>query len=151
MKVIFMKDMKGKGKRGDVKEVPDGYAQNFLIKRGIAKEATSANLNTLKRVEKAEKDAYEAEKAEAEDIKKKLEADKTVVEFKSKAGTDGRLFGSVSGKKISEGLEKQFGIKIDKRKLGLPEPIKSLGYTNVPVKLFKGVESTVRVHITEQN
>lgn len=151
MKVIFMKDMRGKGKRGDVKEVPDGYAQNFLIKRGIAKEATSANLNTLKRVEKAEKDAYEAEKAEAEDIKKKLEADKTVVEFKSKAGTDGRLFGSVSGKKISEGLEQQFGIKIDKRKLGLPEPIKSLGYTNVPVKLFKGVESTVRVHITEQN
>ena len=146
-----MKDMRGKGKRGDVKEVPDGYAQNFLIKRGIAKEATSANLNTLKRVEKAEKDAYEAEKAEAEDIKKKLEADKTVVEFKSKAGTDGRLFVSVSVKKISEVLEQQFGIKIDKRKLGLPEPIKSLGYTNVPVKLFKGVESTVRVHITEQN
>ena len=85
MKVIFIKDMKGKGKRGEVKNVPDGYAQNFLIKNGYAKEATSSNLNTLKRVQKAEKDAYEAEKAAAEDIKKKLEDDKTIVNFKSKA------------------------------------------------------------------
>ena len=92
MKVIFIKDMKGKGKRGEVKNVPDGYAQNFLIKNGYAKEATSSNLNTLKRVQKAEKDAYEAEKAAAEDIKKKLEDDKTIVNFKSKAGTDSRLF-----------------------------------------------------------
>ena len=151
MKVIFIKDMKGKGKRGEVKNVPDGYAQNFLFKNGYAKEATSSNLNTLKRVQKAEKDAYEAEKAAAEDIKKKLEDDKTIVNFKSKAGTDSRLFGSISGKKIVEGLEKQYGIKVDKRKLELPEPIKSLGYTNVPVKLFKGVEAVIRVHITEQD
>lgn len=151
MKVIFIKDMKGKGKRGEVKNVPDGYAQNFLIKNEYAKEATSSNLNTLKRVQKAEKDAYEAEKAAAEDIKKKLEDDKTIVNFKSKAGTDSRLFGSISSKKIVEGLEKQYGIKVDKRKLELPEPIKSLGYTNVPVKLFKGVEAVIRVHITEQD
>lgn len=151
MKVIFIKDMRGKGKRGDVKDVPTGYAQNFLIKNGYAKEANAANLNTLKRVEKAEKDAYEAQKAEAEKIKAKLEEDDTVVNFKSKAGADSRLFGSISGKKIVEGLEKQYGLKVDKRKLELPEPIKSLGYTNVKVKLFKGVESTIRVHITEQN
>lgn len=151
MKVIFIKDMRGKGKRGDVKDVPTGYAQNFLIKNGYAKEANAANLNTLKRVEKAEKDAYEAQKAEAEKIKAKLEDDNTVVNFKSKAGTDSRLFGSISGKKIVEGLEKQYGLKVDKRKLELPEPIKSLGYTNVKVKLFKGVESTIRVHITEQD
>ena len=151
MKVIFIKDLKGKGKRGEVKNVPDGYAQNFLIKNGYAKEATSSNLNTLKRVQKAEKDAYEAEKAAAEDINKKLEDDKTIVNFKSKAGTDSRLFGSISGKKIVEGLEKQYGIKVDKRKLELPEPIKSLGYTNVPVKLFKGVEAVIRVHIMEQD
>lgn len=125
--------------------------KNFLIKNGYAKEATSSNLNTLKRVQKAEKDAYEAEKAAAEDIKKKLEDDKTIVNFKSKAGTDSRLFGSISSKKIVEGLEKQYGIKVDKRKLELPEPIKSLGYTNVPVKLFKGVEAVIRVHITEQD
>ena len=151
MKVIFIKDMRGKGKRGDVKDVPTGYAQNFLIKNGYAKEANAANLNTLKRVEKAEKDAYEAQKAEAEKIKAKLEEDSTVVNFKSKSGTDSRLFGSISGKKIVEGLEKQYGLKVDKRKLELPEPIKSLGYTNVKVKLFKGVESTIRVHITEQD
>ena len=150
MKVIFMQDVKGRGKRGQVKNVPDGYAQNFLIKRGLAKEANKGNLNTLKRVEANEKAEYEAQKAEAEAIKVKLEADGTVVELKSKAGADARLFGSVSGKKIVAALDQQFGIKLDKRKLNLPEPIKALGYTNVPVKLFKGVESKVRVHITEE-
>lgn len=150
MKVIFVQDVRGRGKRGEVKNVPDGYAQNYLIKRGLAKEANKGNLNTLKRVEANEKAAYEAEKAEAIEIKKQLENDNTVVQFKSKAGADGRLFGSLSGKKIVEGLEKQFSIKIDKRKLELPEPVKALGYTNVKVKLFKGVESTIRVHITEE-
>ncbi|MCZ9600237.1 50S ribosomal protein L9 [Lactobacillus mulieris] len=150
MKVIFVQDVRGRGKRGEVKNVPDGYAQNYLIKRGLAKEANKGNLNTLKRVEANEKAAYEAEKADAIKIKKQLESDNTVVQFKSKEGTDGRLFGSISGKKIVEGLEQQFGLKIDKRKLELPEPVKALGYTNVKVKLFKGVESTIRVHITEE-
>lgn len=150
MKVIFVQDVRGRGKRGEVKNVPDGYAQNYLIKRGLAKEANKGNLNTLKRVEANEKAAYEAEKADAIKIKKQLESDNTVVQFKSKAGTDGRLFGSISGKKIVAGLEQQFGLKIDKRKLELPEPVKALGYTNVKVKLFKGVESTIRVHITEE-
>ena len=108
-------------------------------------------MHTLERVAANEKAAYEAEKAEAEKIKAVLDKDETVVNFKSKAGTDARLFGSISGKKIVEGLEKQYGIKIDKRKLSLPEPIKALGYTNVPVKLFKGVEGTIRVHVTEQD
>lgn len=151
MKVIFTQDVRGRGKRGEVKNVPDGYAQNYLIKRGLAKPATKGNMNTLKRVEANEKAAYEAEKAEAEKIKAVLDKDETVVNFKSKAGTDARLFGSISSKKIVEGLEKQYGIKIDKRKLNLPEPIKALGYTNVSVKLFKGVEGTIRVHITEQD
>ena len=146
MKVIFTQDVRGRGKRGQVKDVPDGYAQNYLIKRGLAKEATKGNMNTLKRVEANEKAAYEAEKAEAEKIKAELEKDDTVVNFESKAGTDSRLF-----KKIVEGLEKQYGIKVDKRKLNLPEPIKTLGYTNVHAKLFKGVEATIRVHVTEQD
>ncbi|APG72561.1 50S ribosomal protein L9 [Lactobacillus delbrueckii] len=151
MKVIFMQDVKGRGKRGQVKDVPDGYAQNYLIKRGLAKEANKGNLNTLKRVEAKEKAEYEAQKAAAQEIKKQLEADETVVELKSKAGSDSRLFGSISSKKIIEGLDKQFGIKLDKHKLELREPIKVLGYTNVPVKLFKGVESKVRVHVTKEN
>lgn len=151
MKVIFTQDVRGRGKRGQVKEVPDGYAQNYLIKRGLAKAATKGNMNTLKRVEANEKAAYEAEKTEAEKVKAELEKDSTIVNFKSKAGNDSRLFGSISSKKIVEGLEKQYGIKIDKRKLNLPEPIKTLGYTNVHVKLFKGVEGTIRVHVTEQD
>lgn len=151
MKVIFMQDVKDRGKRGQVKDVPDGYAQNYLIKRGLAKEANKGNLNTLKRVEANEKAEYEAQKAAAQEIKKQLEADETVVELKSKAGSDSRLFGSISSKKIIEGLDEQFGIKLDKHKLELREPIKVLGYTNVPVKLFKGVESKVRVHVTQEN
>lgn len=150
MKVIFTKDVKGRGKRGEVKNVPDGYAQNFLLKRGLAKEANKANMHTLERVEANEKAAYESEKAEAEKIKTQLDQDETIVNFKSKAGSDSRLFGSISGKKIVDGLEDQFGIKLDKRKLNLPEPIKTLGYTNVPVKLFKGIEGKIRVHVTEQ-
>ena len=151
MKVIFMQDVKGRGKRGQVKDVPDGYAQNYLIKRGLAKEANKGNLNTLKRVEANEKAEYEAQKSAAAEIKKQLEADGTVVELKSKAGSDSRLFGSISSKKIIEGLDKQYGIKLDKHKLELREPIKVLGYTNVPVKLFKGIEAKVRVHVTQEN
>ncbi|RMC26290.1 MULTISPECIES: 50S ribosomal protein L9 [unclassified Lactobacillus] len=151
MKVIFTEDVKGRGKRGEVKNVPDGYAQNFLIKRGLAKAATKANMHTLERINANEKAAYESEKAEAERIKALLEKDETVVNFKSKAGSDSRLFGSISSKRIVEGLEEQFDIKIDKRKLSLSEPIKTLGYTNVPVKLFKGVEGKIRVHITQQD
>ncbi|RMC47752.1 50S ribosomal protein L9 [Lactobacillus sp. ESL0230] len=151
MKVIFTEDVRGRGKRGEVKEVPDGYAQNYLIKRGLAKAATKANMHTLERITANEKAAYESEKAEAEKVKALLDQDKTVVNFKSKAGSDSRLFGSISSKRIVEGLEEQFGIKVDKRKLNLREPIKTLGYTNVPVKLFKGVEGKIRVHITEQD
>jgi large subunit ribosomal protein L9 len=151
MKVIFTEDVKGRGKRGEVKNVPDGYAQNFLIKRGLAKAATKANMHTLERINANEKAAYESEKAEAERIKALLEKDETVVNFKSKAGSDSRLFGSISSKRIVEGLEEQFDIKIDKRKLSLSEPIKTLGYTNVPVKLFKGVEGKIRVHVTQQD
>lgn len=151
MKVIFTKDVRGRGKRGEVKNVPDGFAQNFLFKRGLAKAATKANMHTLERVAANEKAAFETEKAEAEKVKAELDKDATVVKFKSKAGSDSRLFGSISSKKIVEGLEEQFGIKVDKRKLNLPEPIKSLGYTNVPVKLFKGVEGKIRVHVTEKD
>ncbi len=151
MKIIFLKDVKGRGKRGQIKNVPDGYAQNFLIKKGLAQEATASNLNTLKRLEKAHRDAYEAQKQEALSLKSKLEADETVVTFTSKAGTDSRLFGSISSKKICEGLKAQYGIDLDKRKLVLPEPIKALGYTNVSVKLFKGIDAVIRVHVKPQD
>jgi ribosomal protein L9 len=150
MKVIFLKDVRGKGKRGDVKEVPDGYARNFLIKNGAAKVATKEAISQLQGQQKAEAKQLANEKAEAVAVKEKLEADDTVVQLKSKAGADSRLFGSVPSKQIVEALAKQYDIAIDKRKLQLAEPIKALGYTNVPVKLFNGVNATIRVHITAE-
>lgn len=150
MKVIFLEDVRGKGKRGQVKEVPDGYARNFLIKNGKAELATKQAISHLEAQQKAEAKIAANEKAAAKQIKEQLEGDKTVVSIKSKAGSDSRLFGSVPSKQIVTALEDQFGIKLDKRKLSLSEPIKTLGYTNVPVKLYNGVNAVIRVHITAE-
>ncbi|MFD1672067.1 50S ribosomal protein L9 [Agrilactobacillus yilanensis] len=150
MKVIFTEDVRGKGKRGEVKDVPDGYAQNFLIKRGKAKIATAQAMSELKGKQNAEAKQKAEELAEAKAFKARLEDSKTVVEIQSKAGEDSRLFGSVPSKQVAQALDKQYGMKVDKRKIELPEPIRTLGYTNVPVKLFPGVEAKIRVHITAQ-
>jgi len=147
VKVIFMKDVRGKGKRGEIKNVPDGYAQNFLIKRGLAKEANQAAMSQLKGERIAEERREAENLAEAKDLQKHLEDDKTVVEIVAKAGEDGRLFGSIPSKQIVQALQKQFDLKIDKRKVELPEPIRSLGYTNVPVKLHTDVTAKIRVHV----
>lgn len=148
MKVIFTQDVKGKGKKGDIKDVPVGYANNFLIKNGYAVEATPGNLKQLeqknKRIEKEKQQEFEDAKA----LKEKLE--KLEVEVKAKSGEGGKLFGSISTKQIAEALNKQHGIKLDKRKMDLPNGIHALGYTNVPVKLHKDVDGTIRVHTVEQ-
>lgn len=148
MKVIFTEDVRGKGKRGQLKELPDGFA-NFLIKNNKAKAGTPAAISQLKGQEKAEEKKAATLKAEAVALKNKLEDDKTVVEIKSKAGADSRLFGSVPSKQIAQALEKQFGYKVDKRKIDLPEPIRALGYRNLMVQLAPGVEAKIRVHIVE--
>lgn len=150
MRVIFTQDVRGRGKRGEVKEVADGYAQNFLIKNGKAKKATAAALRALNAQKAAEQREKDEEYANAEMIKNFLEKDDTVVELHSKAGTDSRLFGSIPSKQITTALAQQYNLEIDKRKLVLPEPIKVLGYTNVPVKLFPGVKAKIRVHVTEK-
>lgn len=150
MKVIFLEDVRGKGKKGELKNVADGYAQNFLIKNKKAIEATTANVAKLKAEQNREAKDYEAEKVEAKVLKTKIENDKTVVEVLAKAGTDGRLFGSVTTKKIADKLNKQYNIKVDKHKMVLSDGVKSLGYINVPVKLFEGVEATIRVHVAEK-
>lgn len=151
MKVIFIEDVKGRGKRGDVKNVPDGYAQNFLIPRGKAKAATKSAMSELKGQERS-KEKHEAEAlAEAKKLKAVLEDDKTVLEMQGKAGTDGRMFGSISSKQIAKALQDQYNIKLDKRKLELAGgPIKALGYVNVKVKLHHDVEANLRVHIAEK-
>jgi large subunit ribosomal protein L9 len=148
MKVIFLKDVKGKAKKGEIKEVSVGYAQNFLLKNHVAVEATPANISKLEGQKKrAEKDAAQ-ELAEAKDLKDKLE--QLTVELKAKSGEGGRLFGSITSKQIASALEKQQGIKIDKRKMDLPDAIRSLGYTNVPIKLHPDVTATLKVHVTEE-
>ncbi|ULG71961.1 50S ribosomal protein L9 [Macrococcus brunensis] len=147
MKVIFIQDVKGKGKKGEVKEVPVGYANNFLLKNKYAVEATPGNLKQLDaQNQRIEKDK-EQHLIDAQNLKEKLEA--LEVEVKAKSGDGGRLFGSVSTKQIVEALKEQHGIKIDKRKMDLPDGIRSLGYTNVPVKLHNQVSGTLKVHVTE--
>lgn len=150
MKVIFLQDVKGKGKKGEVKEVPTGYAQNYLLKNKLAAEANNENMSVLKGQKKAQ-EKHEAEiLAEAKEIKKVLEDEKTVVELKAKAGEDGRLFGSIPSKQIAEALNKQYHVKVDKRKIELSNPIRSMGYTNVPVKLHHDVTAKLRVHVGEE-
>jgi large subunit ribosomal protein L9 len=147
MKVIFLKDVKGKGKKGEVKNVADGYAHNFLIKQGLAKEANNANISTLDALKKKEEKAAAEELAEAQKLKEVL--NQITVELNAKAGEGGRLFGSITTKQIAEELQKKHGIKIDKRKMELADAIRTLGHTKVPVKLHHEVVATLTVSVTE--
>lgn len=148
MKVIFTQDVKGKGKKGEVKEVPVGYANNFLLKKNYGVEATPGNLKQLELQKKRAKQERQQEIEDAKALKETLS--NIEVEVSAKTGEGGKLFGSVSTKQIAEALKAQHDIKIDKRKMDLPNGIHSLGYTNVPVKLDKEVEGTIRVHTVEQ-
>lgn len=147
MKVIFLKDVKGKGKKGEIKNVADGYAQNFLIKQGLAIEANNANISTLEGQKKKEDKRAAEELAEAKKLGEQL--DKITVELSAKAGEGGRLFGSITTKQIAEELQKKHGIKIDKRKMELADAIRTLGSTKVPVKLHHEVQATLTVHVKE--
>ena len=149
MKVIFLADVKGKGKKGEIKEVPSGYAQNFLIKKNLAKEATNQAIGELKGKQKSEEKAHAELLAEAQKIKAKLEEEATVVQFTEKIGPDGRTFGSITNKKIAEELEKQFGIKIDKRHIQVSSPIRSTGLIDVPVKIYQDVTGVINIRVNE--
>lgn len=148
MKVIFLQDVKGSGKKGEIKEVSSGYATNFLIKKGLAKEANEQNLAVLKGQNRKKEQEAQEEVVQANILKQTLE--QLTVEMRTKAGEGGRLFGSVTSKQITEALQKQHNIKLDKRKLDLPDGIRTLGYTNVKVKLHHEVTATLKVHIQEQ-
>ncbi|MCD7035301.1 50S ribosomal protein L9 [Metabacillus sp. GX 13764] len=148
MKVIFLQDVKGKGKKGEVKNVADGYAQNFLLKQNLAIEATNANVATLQGQKKKEEKNAAEDLKQAQDLKGTLE--NLTVELKAKSGEGGRLFGSITSKQIADELKKNHGIKLDKRKIDLPDAIRALGYTNVPVKLHTEVSAVLKVHVTEE-
>ena len=147
MKVILTQDVKSQGKKGQLVEVSDGYARNFLLPKKLAVIATAENLNTMKLQEKARKAQEAAEKAEAEATAKTLK-DMTV-KIAAKAGEGGRLFGAVTAKEVSEALSAQYGVNIAKTKLVLDEPIKACGGYQIKAKLGYEVVGTVIVMVTE--
>lgn len=148
MKVILTQDIKGQGKKGQLVEVSDGYARNFLMPRGLAQEATKENLNVMHG--KREAEAYKKQMAldDAKELAKKL--GELTVEIKAKSGENGKLFGSVTSKEIVEELLGAHHIKIDKKKLVLPDGIKTLGTTEVEIKLHPGVSARLKVSVTEK-
>ena len=144
MKVIFIRDLKGQGKKGEVKEVKDGYGNNFLIKNGYAVLANSANMTKMKN-EEARRGIEETLKVhDMEDLKKEIE--KKTFEFQAKTGKEGRMFGQISVKQIKEALSKE-GYDIDKKQIHLDRPIQSLGMHYVDIELHKKVIAKMKVHV----
>ena len=144
MEVIFIKDLRGQGKKGQIKNVKDGYAQNYLIKNGYAVIKTKENLQKLENDNKKKAEADAKNKELAEELQKKLS--KVILEFKVKTGEGDKVFGSISVKQIKDELAKQ-GYKIEKSQIELSSPISSLGFHNVSINLYPGVEGQVKVHV----
>lgn len=148
MKVILTQDVKKHGKKGDIINVSDGYARNYLIPQGLAIEATKASLNDLNLKKKAEDKRKQEELNAAQKMKEELK-DK-IVTISVKAGEGGRLFGSVTAKEIAAAAKKQFNFNLDKKKIQLDEPIRSLGNHMVPIKLHPQVTAELTVKVTEE-
>lgn len=148
MKVIFNVDVRGQGKKGEMKEVSDGYARNYLLPRKLASEATADALNAIKLKEKAKAAQMAKEKAQAEENAKRLSG--VVVRIQAKAGQGGRLFGAVTSQEISDALRAQHGIEIEKNKIVQAEPIKQFGTYKVKAKLGYEVSGTINLIVTEQ-
>ena len=148
MKVILLKDVKGTGKKGEVKEVSDGYARNFLLPKKMAVVADNTAVKELNEKNKAAENKAQKEYEAAVELGKKMEEMNIVIY--SKAGDGGRLFGSITSKDIAEQLKKQHDIVVDKRKVLLNEPIRVLGSTNVEIKIHQKVVTKIRVDVREK-
>lgn len=147
MKVILLEDVKSLGKKGQIVDVSDGYARNFIFAKKLGLEATPKNLNDLK-LQKAHEDKVAAQKlADAKAFAADLE--KVQVVLKIKAGEGGRLFGSISSKEIAQAAKEQLNLEIDKKKLVMPNPIKAVGTTMVPIKLHPQVTGELKVIVQE--
>lgn len=148
MKVVLLEDVKSLGKKGDIVEVSEGYARNFIIPKKKGVEANQENLNTLK-LQKANEEKIAKEKLEAaKELAAKL--NEASVSLTIKGGKDGRTFGSVSSKEIEEAIKSQLGLEIDKKKLVIAEPIKNFGNHEVKVKLHKDVTAALKVKVGEE-
>lgn len=148
MKVILQQDIRGKGKRGQMIEVSDGYARNYMLPRKMAIEATPDNVNTMRMTDRANAEKRQREREEAFALSNRLK-DMTVV-VKAKGGGAGRLFGSVTTQEIADALKQSCGIELDRRKLVLDEPIKTTGIYTVRCKLGYEITADLRVEIKEQ-
>ncbi|MDE6776845.1 MAG: 50S ribosomal protein L9 [Oscillospiraceae bacterium] len=147
MKVIFIQDVKGSGKKGDLKEVADGYARNMLIKKGFAVEATPENLNKLQGQQASAQHKKDVEKQNAEELKNKLDNKKIIIS--AKAGTGGRLFGSVTSAQVAQEIEKQYQCKVDKKKIILKSDIKAFGSFSAEIKLYTGISANIAIEVVE--
>ncbi|HHU90324.1 MAG TPA: 50S ribosomal protein L9 [Clostridiaceae bacterium] len=147
MKVILKQDVKKLGKKDQIVEVNDGYARNYLIPKGLVVEATPAALNEAKAKNAAEKHRKETELSDAKALAAKMSG--ITVTVKSKAGASGKLFGSITSKDITDQLKAQHKIKIDKKMVNLPEAIKSLGETEVEIRLYAGVTTKIKVMVED--
>lgn len=149
MKVILQADVKGTGKKGEVKEVSDGYARNFLIKKKLAIPADNTSVKELNEKNKSLELKAQKEYEEAIELGKKME--ELNITIYSKSGDGGRLFGSITAKDVAEQIKKEHNIEVDKRKINLDEPIRTLGSTNVEIKIHKRVTTKMRVDVREKN
>ena len=147
MKVIFNVDVKGQGKKGEMKEVSDGYARNFLLPKNLASEATTDNINALKLKEKAKANQIAKEKAAAMETAEKLSGIQVII--KAKAGNGGKLFGAVTSQEISKALKEQHGIEIEKNKIVMKDSIKNFGSYTVKAKLGHEISGNVSVMVVE--
>lgn len=148
MKLILLKDVKGLGKQNDLVNAKDGYAKNFLLKRNLAIEATKDNVNIMKSRQKSMQSKMLSMNAEAQDVKDRLDGKKVVI--KTKAGENGKLYGSITSKDIAEEIKKQLKVEVDKKKIVLPDHhIKTLSVSEVPIKLHAGVAAKITVVVEE--
>ena len=149
MKVIFLKDVKGTAKKGEMKEVSDGYARNFLLPKGVAKEATASSINDLNQQKTADSQKKEKEEQQAKDLADRLKELSVIMH--SKAGDGGKLFGSITSKDIAERLKKDHDIEIDKRKIEIDGGnIKTMGSTQAEVKVYPAVVAKLKIQVTEE-
>ncbi len=148
MKVILTQDVKGQGKKDQIIEVSDGYARNFLLPKKLAIPADAKAINEVKNKEASRAHKIEVEKAEATALAGKL--DTVLVKLVCKSGADGRLYGSVTAKEIAEALEKQYHLTVDKRKITIPEPIKTFGKFELEVKLYTDVVGKIHLLVADK-
>ena len=148
MKVILTQDVKAQGKKGDLINVSDGYANNFLLKKGLAKVATKQAINELEGKKGAEEYRRNQEEEKAKNIADRMK--EFTVKLTAKSGKEGKLFGSITSKDVAQALKEQYNIEVDKRKIDLPDGIKTCGTRDVNVSLYHGVTGTFNVQVTEE-